>query len=67
MELYSNPYLEKIEICDKLCISMNTLNTHIQRIFAKLGETERFPATFRFFERYPAYRYLLDQYVALAS
>ncbi len=67
MELFANPYLEKAEICAQLCISMNTLNTHIQHIFAKLDETERFAAVFKFFCHYPAYKYLLDQYIVLAS
>lgn len=67
MILYANPYLEKCEICLRLSITMNTLNVHIQRIFAKLGETERFPAAFRFFCMYPEFKPLLEQYIALAS
>lgn len=67
MKLYANPHLEKAEICGKLSITMNTLNVHIGRIFSKLGETERFPAAFRFFQHYPEYRPLLDEYIALAS
>lgn len=64
MVLYSNPYLEKGEIAVRLNITMHTLNWHINNIFAKLGETDRFPASFRFFQFYPTYRYLLVEYIA---
>lgn len=64
MVLYSNPYLEKSEIAFRLNITMHTLNWHINNIFAKLRETDRFPAAFRFFQLYPDYRYLIVQYIA---
>jgi LuxR family maltose regulon positive regulatory protein len=64
MVLYSNPYLEKTEIAASLAISITTLNWHISNIFSKLGETDRYPASFRFFQLYPSYRYLIVDYIA---
>jgi ATP/maltotriose-dependent transcriptional regulator MalT len=67
MILYSNPYLEKSYICSYLSISLNTLNWHINNIFSKLGENERFAASFKFFRDYPEHRPLIDKYIAQAS
>lgn len=64
MVLYSNPYLEKGEIAARLAISLATLNWHICNIFSKLGETDRYPASFRFFQMYPQYRDLISEYLA---
>ncbi len=64
MTLYSNPFLEKTEIADRLNISMHTLNSHINNCFIKLGETDRFAAAFKFFKLYPQYRTLIELYIA---
>jgi DNA-binding NarL/FixJ family response regulator len=53
MELYSIPKMEKAEICQRLAISYNTLNSHITSAFQKLGEADRFAAAWRFWELYP--------------
>jgi DNA-binding NarL/FixJ family response regulator len=53
MELYSNPFLEKGEIAARLFITVGTLNWYINNAFSKLGETDRFSASWRFWELYP--------------
>jgi DNA-binding NarL/FixJ family response regulator len=55
MFYYSNPFLDKKEIANLLSISMHTLNHHINNIFSKLCETERFAASWKFWEAYPEY------------
>lgn len=60
MVLYSNPYFEYSYICDKLSISMATLKTHINHIFDKLEETDRYTASIRFFKIYPDHRKILE-------
>ncbi len=65
--LYSNPFLEKTEIAERLNISLHTLNHHINNAFFKLDETDRFAAAFKFFRLYPQYRNLIDLYIALDS
>jgi DNA-binding NarL/FixJ family response regulator len=60
MLLYSNPYFEYSYICDKLSISMATLKTHINHIFDKLEETDRYTASIRFFKIYPDHRKILE-------
>lgn len=60
MVLYSNPYYEHSYICERLNISIATLKTHINRIFDKLEETDRYTASLEFFRRYPDHRKILD-------
>lgn len=60
MVLFSNPYYEYAFICDKLNISMSTLKTHINHIFDKLEETDRYTASLEFFRRYPNHRRILE-------
>jgi ATP/maltotriose-dependent transcriptional regulator MalT len=60
MLLYSNPYFEYSFICDQLSISMATLKTHINHIFDKLEETDRYTASIRFFKIYPDHRKILE-------
>lgn len=67
MAWYSNPYMEKAEICAKLNIAPGTLNVHINRAFAKLGETDRYPASIKFFALYPDFRSLLDEHLKFAT
>jgi DNA-binding NarL/FixJ family response regulator len=67
MAWYSNPYIDKIEICAKLNITLGTLNVHINRAFSKLGETDRYPASIKFFALYPDFRSLLDEHLETAS
>lgn len=61
MLLYSNPYYEYAYICDKLSITINTLKRHINHIFAKLEETDRYTVSIKFFRLYPEHRELLDK------
>ena len=61
MLLYSNPYYEYGYICDKLSISIYTLKTHINHIFDKLQETDRYTASLKFFKLYPDHRKILDE------
>lgn len=60
MLLYSNPYFEYGYICDELSISIYTLKTHINHIFDKLEETDRYTASLKFFKLYPSHRKILD-------
>ena len=53
MEYYSNPFLEKREIASRLFITVGTLNNHILSAFSKLGETDRFAASLKFWWLYP--------------
>lgn len=53
MELYSNPYMEKGAIAARLFITVGTLNAHIASAFSKLGESDRFAASIRFWLAYP--------------
>jgi LuxR family maltose regulon positive regulatory protein len=39
--------LTRPEIAGQLSVSLNTVNTHIRRIYAKLGATDRFSAVQR--------------------
>jgi LuxR family transcriptional regulator, maltose regulon positive regulatory protein len=43
--------LTRPEIAGELSVSLNTVNTHIRRIYAKLGATDRFSAVQRGRER----------------
>ena len=47
MVLYSNPFLEKIEIADQLSITVGTLNSHIARAFLVLGGKRGLGTRFR--------------------
>jgi DNA-binding NarL/FixJ family response regulator len=60
MLLFSNPYYEYGFICEKLNISIATLKTHINHIFDKLEETDRYTASLKFFKLYPLHRKILD-------
>lgn len=64
MRLYTNPFLEKEEVASRLSISVATLSWHIGNIYSKLRESERYPASFRFFQLYPDFRNLIDEYIA---
>ncbi len=63
MLLYSNPYLEYNEISDKLSMSTSTLKKHINHIFDKLEETDRYTVSIKFFRLYPQHRELLDKLI----
>jgi DNA-binding CsgD family transcriptional regulator len=67
MAWYSNPYMEKAEICTKLGISSTTLNNHIAHCFEKLDETDRYSASIKFFACYPDFRSLLDKHLEKAT
>lgn len=60
MALFSNPYFEYAYISDKLSITVGTLKTHINHIFDKLEETDRYSASLKFFRLYPNFRTILD-------
>jgi ATP/maltotriose-dependent transcriptional regulator MalT len=61
MSLFSNPYYEYAYICEKLNISIATLKTHINHIFDKLEETDRYTASLKFFCLYPDHRKILEE------
>jgi DNA-binding NarL/FixJ family response regulator len=61
MCLYSNPYFEYAFISDKLSITIGTLKFHINNIFGKLEETDRYSASLKFFKLYPNFRHILDE------
>lgn len=67
MCLFSNPYYEYSFICDQLNISISTLKTHINRIFDKLEETDRYGASIKFFRLYPQYRKILESLISPAA
>jgi hypothetical protein len=60
MCLFSNPYFEYAFISDKLSITIGTLKSHINHIFDKLEETDRYSASIKFFKLYPNFRNILD-------
>jgi ATP/maltotriose-dependent transcriptional regulator MalT len=60
MCLYSNPYYEYTFISNKLNITIGTLKFHINNIFDKLQETDRYSASLKFFKLYPQHRTILD-------
>jgi DNA-binding NarL/FixJ family response regulator len=60
MCLFSNPYFEYAFISDKLSITIGTLKSHINHIFDKLEETDRYSASIKFFRLYPNFRNILD-------
>jgi DNA-binding NarL/FixJ family response regulator len=53
MCLFSNPYFEYAYISDKLSITVGTLKSHINHIFDKLEETDRYSASIKFFQDLP--------------
>lgn len=61
MCLFSNPYYEYAYISDKLSITVGTLKFHINNIFNKLEETDRYSASIKFFRLYPQHRQILNQ------
>jgi len=61
MCLFANPYYEYAFISDKLNITVGTLKTHVNHIFDKLGETDRYTASIRFFKLYPQHRRILNE------
>jgi DNA-binding NarL/FixJ family response regulator len=61
MVLFSNPYYEYVFISDKLSITVGTLKSHINHIFDKLEETDRYSASLKFFRLYPDHRGILDE------
>lgn len=61
-----HPYPGKSAICEEWCITLNALNWHLINIFSKLSEMDRFSASFRFFNQYPEYRSLVDEFIAQA-
>jgi DNA-binding NarL/FixJ family response regulator len=67
MAWYSNPYVEKVEICSKLGVTLTTLNNHISHCFEKLDETDRYSASIKFFACYPTFRELLDKHLETAA
>jgi DNA-binding NarL/FixJ family response regulator len=67
MCLFSNPYFEYGFICEKLNITIYTLKTHINHIFDKLEETDRYSASIKFFRLYPEHRKILDELVSSAA
>lgn len=64
MSLFSNPYYEYAYISEKLSITVGTLKTHINHIFDKLEETDRYSASLKFFRLYPEHRSILDKLLA---
>jgi DNA-binding NarL/FixJ family response regulator len=61
MCLFSNPYYEYAFIADKLNITVGTLKSHINHIFDKLEETDRYSASIKFFRLYPQHRPILEE------
>lgn len=61
MCLFSNPYYEYAYISEKLSITIGTLKFHINNIFNKLEETDRYSASIKFFRLYPQHRKILNQ------
>lgn len=61
MLLYSNPYYEYAYISSKLNITIGTLKFHINNIFSKLQENDRYGASITFFRLYPEHRTLLNE------
>lgn len=59
MVLFCNPYYEYAFISDKLSITVGTLKSHINHIFDKLEETDRYTASLKFFRLYPQFRQIL--------
>lgn len=60
MELYSNPFREKVEITSLLFISPRTLDNHLLSIYQKLQVTDRFSAAVKFLRAYPECRERVD-------
>lgn len=67
MTLFSNPYYEYAYISDKLNITIGTLKTHINHIFDKLEETDRYTASIKFFRLYPTHRQILEELLRKAK
>lgn len=61
MLLFSNPYYEYAYISERLNITVGTLKFHINNIFSKFRENDRYGASLTFFRLYPEHRKLLDE------